>query len=36
MDIVNQLLDKAEAQGYLTIDDVLESLASLDEDEFQI
>ena len=33
MDIVNELLDKAEAQGYLTIDDVLESLASLDEDE---
>jgi RNA polymerase primary sigma factor len=33
MDIVNELLEKAEAQGYLTIDDVLESLASLDEDE---
>jgi RNA polymerase primary sigma factor len=33
MDIVNELLEKAEAQGYLTIDDVLESLATLDEDE---
>ncbi len=30
MDIIGELLDKAEAQGYLTVDDVLEALASLD------
>ncbi len=30
MDIIGELLDKAEAQGFLTVDEVLEALASLD------
>ncbi len=29
MDVIAELLDKAEGQGYLTVDDVLEALASL-------
>jgi RNA polymerase primary sigma factor len=33
MDIVAELLDKAEAQGFLTVDEVLEALASLDGQE---
>ncbi len=33
MDVVNELLEKAEAQGFLTTEDILEALASLDEDE---
>jgi RNA polymerase primary sigma factor len=33
MDILGELLNKAESQGYLTVDDVLEALASLDGDE---
>jgi RNA polymerase primary sigma factor len=33
MDIVNELLEKAETQGYLAIDDVLEALGRLDENE---
>jgi RNA polymerase primary sigma factor len=32
MDILNGLLEKAEAQGYLAVDDVLEALVSLDGD----
>ncbi len=30
MDVIGELLEKAEAQGYLSVDDVLEALASLD------
>lgn len=30
MDIIGELLEKAEAQGYLSVDDVLQALASLD------
>ncbi|MGC9469232.1 MAG: sigma-70 family RNA polymerase sigma factor [Anaerolineae bacterium] len=30
MDIIGELLEKAEAQGFLTVDEVLEALASLD------
>lgn len=33
MDIVNELLEKAETQGYLAIDDVLEALGELEGDE---
>ncbi len=33
MDIVAELLDKAEAQGFLTVDEVLEALASLNGQE---
>jgi RNA polymerase primary sigma factor len=33
MDIVAELLDKAEAQGFLTVDEVLEALASLEGQE---
>ena len=32
MDIIGELLEKAEAQGYLGVDDVLEALASLNGD----
>jgi len=32
MDIVNELLEKAEAQGYLAIEDVLESLKTVEDD----
>ena len=33
MDIVAELLEKAETQGYLSVEDVLEALASLEENE---
>lgn len=33
MSVVNELVEKAEAQGFLTTEDVLETLTSLDEDE---
>ncbi len=33
MNIVNELLEKAEIQGYLTIEDVLEALEGVEEDE---
>ncbi|MFZ5501210.1 MAG: sigma-70 factor domain-containing protein, partial [Candidatus Micrarchaeota archaeon] len=33
MDIVTELLEKAETQGYLTLEDVLEALDSVEDDE---
>ncbi|MBN1874321.1 MAG: sigma-70 family RNA polymerase sigma factor [Anaerolineae bacterium] len=33
MDIVSELLEKAEAQGYLTMEEVLDTLESLEEEE---
>ena len=32
MDIVNELLEKAESQGYLALEDVLDSLGTAEED----
>ena len=32
MDIVSELLEKADGQGYLTVEDVVETLSSLDEE----